>query len=88
MATTLKKERAKAIEIDKLKRSFLSMQQQQDDRLSEIKRTDLAIIQAVRSSSAHDTQTLRELLLAEETKVKLLAKKLKQVAKAQKERDA
>lgn len=48
MATTLKRERAKAIEIDKLRRSFLSMQQQQDDRLSEIKRTDLAIIQEVR----------------------------------------
>ena len=47
MATTLKRERAKAIEIDKLQRSFLSMQQQQDDRLSEIKRTDLAIIQEV-----------------------------------------
>ena len=45
MGTALKRERAKAMEIDKLRRSFLSMQQQQDDRLSEIKRTDLAIIQ-------------------------------------------
>ena len=47
MASTLKRERAKALEIDKLRRSFLSMQKQQDDRLSEIKRTDLAIIQEV-----------------------------------------
>eukprot|EP00750_Incisomonas_marina_P003090 INCI12839.2.p1 GENE.INCI12839.2~~INCI12839.2.p1 ORF type:complete len:951 (-),score=268.57 INCI12839.2:190-3042(-) len=88
MATALKRERAKAIEIDKLRRSFLSMQQQQDDRLSEIKRTDLAIIQEVRNTSANDSMALREKLASEETKVRLLAKKLKQVAKAQKERDA
>ena len=42
----------------------------------------------MRDSSAHDTLTLRDKLAAEETKVRLLAKKLKQVGKAQKERDA
>ena len=56
-------QRIKAAEVGKLTRAYEALEKHQQQRLSEIKKTDLAIIQTVRENSARETVELRKRLV-------------------------
>ena len=63
LTTKYEQERASASEIVKLKKSFETLEQLQQDRLAEIKKTDLGIIQAVRNQRDQEVGELKAALV-------------------------
>ena len=69
LTTKYEQERTSASEIVKLKRSFEALEKQQEDRLAEIKKTDLGIIQAVRAQRDKEVGELKATLVSGWTRV-------------------
>merc|ERR1712032_709982 len=72
-------QRVKAAEVGKLTRAYEALEKHQQQRLAEIKKTDLAIIQTVRENSAKETVELRKRLSQEEANVKVLLQQVKKL---------
>ena len=64
LTSKYEQERASASEIVKLKRSFEVLEKQQQERLAEIKKTDLGIIQAVRAQRDQEVGALKAVLVS------------------------